>query len=153
MNVLKAIKSFFTIADESKTPLSRKMKHASRPAVLETPEEKENTRLSNLEYERDANRIYNDLRVLATEGADKDAVAFIKSKQISTTPLTENEIRYIALNCDFVLDNNLEPDPRLVAAINFAVNLHAIKVKDMITEKVDDIVKMVDKHAQETEVK
>lgn len=143
MNIWKGIKSFFSVADESKANLTRKMKHGQRPYAVLTPEEREKQQKDRAEYENDVVRIHNSLNGIAT-GIDveetTDAIAFMKSKQVSTTPLTDNEIRYIAKNCDFPLDNNFDVDPRLVEAITFAVNLHAVKTK----QRVDEILTKFD---------
>lgn len=128
--ILKAIKAFFSIPDESKNKLGRKMKHGARPAVPDTADTKLQKSQTHLEYEKEINSIYNELSEAA---GDANAVAFAKSRQISATPLTDNEIKYIAVNCDFSLQNG-EPDPRLVEAINFAVNLHAIKTQTRVNE-------------------
>lgn len=139
MNIWKGIKSFFSVADESKANLTRKMKHGQRPYAVLTPEEREKQQKDRAEYENDVVRIHNSLNGIDVEETT-DAIAFMKSKQVSTTPLTDNEIRYIAKNCDFPLDNNFDVDPRLVEAITFAVNLHAVKTK----QRVDEILTKFD---------
>lgn len=151
MNIWNGIKKFFSLSDETQS-LTRKMKHGQRPATPLTPEERDKKDLYREQYEKDVSALHDSL-TLISEDQEQNCISFIKSKQISSTPLTENEIRYIALNCDFTLNDEMDPDPRLVAAINFAINLHTLKVKEMISEKVEDIVSMVDRHKEKSNVK
>lgn len=131
--IWKAIKSFFTLPDESKNKISRKMKHGTRPAVPDTAETKLQKGQIHINYENEINHIFDEISEAADKNGEANAIAFIKSRQISGTPLTANEIKYIAVNCDFSLQNG-EPDPRLVEVINFAINLHAIKTQDKVNE-------------------
>lgn len=131
--IWKAIKSFFTLPDESKNKINRKMKHSTRPGIPDTAETKLQKGQIHINYENEISNIFDEISQAADQNGAADAVAFVKSRQITGTPLTANEIKYIAVNCDFSLQNG-EPDPRLVEVINFAVNLHAIKTQDKVNE-------------------
>ncbi len=138
--LIKFLKSLFSVPDESKTKLGKKTMHTApgRSNSKVNTQLKVEAGVQHVQYEKDIQRIHQEIGEI-TGRQEQDVVAFVKSKQITSTPLTEAEIKYIAANCEFSLRNG-EPDPRVVEAINFAINLHAVKVQ----HTVSDILKKFD---------
>ena len=145
MSIINRIKKFFTIKDQNKLDLSRKVKFGTVPAKPDLTNNRYSVNpLSATPKDREAVNGTNQAIVGLVNQMDpteRDAIEAAKKRLFKPFEITDAHKEHILQACGYQKDTMIGGerayDPRLVAVINYSMNMYFATVSN----KLDDIVK------------